>query len=61
MKTTIIEVADDEVLVAIKRPEGYEDVDPELVVEDFIKQPLAFEGRTVWPTDWQPPPEAASA
>lgn len=28
--------ATDEVLIAIKRPEGYEDVAPELVAEDFI-------------------------
>ncbi len=35
MRVTI-ELADDEVLVALKRPEGYEDVHPELVTEDAI-------------------------
>lgn len=33
-----VEVADDEVLVALKRPEGYEDVHPELVAEDAIRE-----------------------
>ena len=36
MKTYTIELADDEVLVALKRGEGYEDVHPELVSEDAI-------------------------
>lgn len=36
MKTYMIELADDEVLVALKRGEGYEDVHPELVSEDAI-------------------------
>lgn len=36
MKTYIIELADDEVLVALKRGEDYEDVHPELVSEDAI-------------------------
>lgn len=35
MRVTI-ELAEDEVLVALKRPEGYEDVHPELVTEDAI-------------------------
>lgn len=35
MRVTI-ELADDEVLVALKRGEGYEDVHPELVAEDAI-------------------------
>lgn len=33
-----IEIEDDEVLVALKRPEDYEDVHPELVAEDAIKE-----------------------
>ena len=40
-----IEVEDDEVLVALKRPEEYDDVHPELVSEDAIKE--------TWPI--QPP------
>jgi len=36
MKTYAIELADDEVLVALKRVEDYEDVHPELVSEDAI-------------------------
>ena len=36
MKITI-EIAEDEVLVALKRPEGYEDVHPEIVSSDAIK------------------------
>lgn len=35
MRVTI-ELADDEVLVALKRHEGYEDAHPELVTEDAI-------------------------
>lgn len=38
MKKITIEIADDEVLVALKRHEGYEDVHPELVAEDAIKE-----------------------
>lgn len=34
----MIELADDEVLVALKRPEGYEDTHPELVAEDAIRE-----------------------
>lgn len=36
MKTYIIELEDDEVLVALKRGEDYEDVHPELASEDAI-------------------------
>lgn len=36
MKITI-EIAEDEVLVALKRPEGYEDVHPEIVASDALK------------------------
>lgn len=36
VKTYMIELADDEVLVALKRGEDYEDVHPELVSEDAI-------------------------
>ncbi|MEJ6003769.1 hypothetical protein [Paucibacter soli] len=36
MTTYTIELADDEVLVALKRCEGYDDVHPELVSEDAI-------------------------
>lgn len=35
MRVTI-ELEDDEVLVALRRPEGYEDVHPELVTADAI-------------------------
>jgi hypothetical protein len=48
-RTITIEVEEDEVIVALKRPEdGYEDVHPELVAEDAIK-PDWPEYRTVWP------------
>ncbi len=51
-RTITIEVDEDEVIVALKRPEdGYEDVPPELVSEDAIK-PEWPEYRTVWPTEW---------
>ena len=36
MKTITVEIKDDEVLVAIKRPEEYDDVHPQLLVEDAI-------------------------
>lgn len=36
MKTYTIQIADDEVLVALKRGEDYDDVHPELVSEDAI-------------------------
>lgn len=32
----------DEVLIAVKRSEGYEDVHPELVAEDFVSNPSAW-------------------
>lgn len=38
MKSYIIELADDEVLVALKRGEAYEDVHPQLVSEDAIRE-----------------------
>lgn len=50
MKTITVEIEDDEVLVALKRPEGYEDAHPQLVAEDAIRQ-LWPEYRTVWPKD----------
>ncbi|CAN7592530.1 hypothetical protein LJR039_004310 [Pseudorhodoferax sp. LjRoot39] len=50
MKTITVEVADDEVLVALKRPEGYEDTHPELVAEDAIKDTWP-EYRTAWPKE----------
>lgn len=50
MKTITVEVEDDEVLVAIKRPEGYDDVHPQLVAEDAIKESWP-EYRTVWPKE----------
>lgn len=37
-KTVTIEIDDDEVLIALKRPEDYEDVHPELVAEDAINE-----------------------
>jgi hypothetical protein len=41
----------DEVLVAIKRPDDYDDVAPELVVEDFVGvRANGFEWRVVQPT-----------
>ncbi|RCW65153.1 hypothetical protein [Pseudorhodoferax soli] len=49
-KIVKIAVADDEVLVALKRPEGYEDTHPELVAEDAIKDTWP-EYRTVWPQE----------
>lgn len=36
MKTITVEIEDDEVLVAIKRPEEYDDVHPQLLVEDVV-------------------------
>jgi len=50
-RTITVEIEDDEVLVALKRPEeGYEDVHPELVAEDAIKDNWP-EYRTVWPKE----------
>ncbi len=43
-----IEIIEDEVLVAIKRPEGYENVHPELVAEDAIRPEWAHY-RTIQP------------
>lgn len=45
-----VEVEDDEVLVALKRPDEYDDVHPELVSEDAIKE-IWPEYRTVWPKE----------
>lgn len=53
MATYIIELADDEVLVALKRGEGYEDVHPELVSEDAIGERWP-EYRTIHGDDLQP-------
>lgn len=50
MKTITIEIADDEVLVALKRPEYYEDVHPELVAEDAMGK-TTFEYRVVTPKE----------
>ena len=48
-----VAVEPDEVLVAIKRPDGYEDVHPALLAEDVL--PCAtFEYRVVWPVDVAP-------
>ena len=46
-----IEVEDDEVLVALKRPDEYDDVHPELVSEDAIKGTWPAEYRIVWPKE----------
>ena len=48
MKTVTVEIEDDEVLVALTRPDGYEDVCPSLVAEDALQR-TTFEYRTVWP------------
>ena len=53
METITVEIADDEVLVALKRPEGYEDVHPELVAEDALPG-TTFEYRVVWPVEVAP-------
>ena len=50
MKTITIEVEDDEVLVALKRPEDYEDVDPVLVVEDCFPEARSTY-RIIWPKE----------
>lgn len=49
----IASVEADEVLVAIKRPEGYEDVHPELLAEDALPG-TPFEYRVVWPVEVAP-------
>lgn len=36
VKTYLVELEEDEVLVALKRGEGYDDVHPELVSEDAV-------------------------
>lgn len=48
-----IELADDEVLVALKRGEGYEDVHPQLVTEDAVNAHWP-EWRTVLPDEMTP-------
>ena len=50
MKTITIEIEEDEVLVAVKRPEEYEDVDPVLVIEDVFPEARS-EYRIVWPKE----------
>ena len=49
-RSITIEIDDDEVLVALKRHEGYEDVHAELVSEDAIKETWP-EYRIVWPKE----------
>jgi hypothetical protein len=51
MKTITVEIDDDEILVAIKRQEEYEDVDPELVVEDMARWHASAEWRLVEPKE----------
>lgn len=51
MKTITVEVDDDEVLVALKRPEDYEDVHPELVAEDAFKDCDWLDYRIVHPKE----------
>lgn len=48
-----VSVDPDEVLVAIKRHEGYEDVHPQLVAEDALPG-TAFEYRLIWPVEVAP-------
>lgn len=48
-----IAVETDEVLVAIKRPDGYEDVHPELVAADALPS-TPFEYRVAWPLGVEP-------
>lgn len=51
MKTITVEVDDDEVLVAIKRPpEDYEDVHPEILADDAMMR-SPFEYRVVSPKE----------
>ena len=48
-----IAVEPDEVLLALKRPEGYEDVHPELVAADALPStPFAY--RVAWPLELEP-------
>lgn len=51
MKTITVEIEDDEILVAIKRPEEYEDVHPELLVEDVVNFHSCVEWRLVEPKE----------
>lgn len=50
MKTITIDVEDDEVVLALKRPEEYDDVHPQLVAEDAINANWP-EYRIVWPKE----------
>ena len=43
----IVDIEPDEILVAFKRDEGYEDVHPELFMEDVMTTPQAFEYRII--------------
>ena len=52
-KMVQIPVNHDEVLVAIKRPEGYEDVHPELVAADALPS-TPFDYRVAWPLEVEP-------
>lgn len=51
MKTITVEIEDDEILVAIKRPEEYEDVHPQLLVEDAVGNVGWVEWRLVEPKE----------
>lgn len=51
MKTITVEIADDEILIAIKRSEEYDDVTPELVVEDMAQWHASAEWRLVGPKE----------
>lgn len=53
MKTVTVEIDEDEVLVALKRPEGYEDMHQQLVAEDAIKETWP-EYRIAWPKECAP-------
>lgn len=44
---------DGEVLVALVRPDGYEDVHPALIVGDAMYGTNWPEYRLVWPTEWE--------
>lgn len=48
-----IAVEADEVLLALKRPEGYEDVHPELVAADALSS-TPFDYRVAWPLEVEP-------
>lgn len=51
MKTITVEIEDDEVLVAIKRPEEYDDVHPQLLVEDIVSYVGWVEWRIIEPKE----------